>query len=255
MASFEVALSSQRLFGALRDVTPPPGNLIEQGLFSWLGLGRVVVGYLGNVGEPGLLAILNATFIAAPDANGYSRNPLGLWRLNYGSYTLYSFQGQVLPTVAPQLRFEQADRLAQLRAHIHDLAGAQLSTLLNDWGYVRTRQTSLGNLRLLHTLNQQFHLPPKDCLETAQQILAAKLICPLGGQYVLREGDGGPSWTSTQLEQAAQQSGTAGLVPKAPAGYLAPPLSWFRGIDLDAAMVANVLSAHAEVLMQLPSGK
>ena len=255
MAAFDMVLPQQRLFGALRDVTPPTTNVIEPGILSWLGLGRVVQGYLGNVGDPGFLGILNATFTTAPDANGYSRSLLNLWRLNYGQYTLYSFQGNVLPVVAPQLRFEEAQRLAQLRVRIQDLGGAQITPLLNDWGYVRTRQTSLGNLRLLHLLEQQFHLPAKDCLDAAQQILGAKVICPLGGQYVLRQAEGGSvSWTSTSLEQAGPQSGASPLVPKAPPGYTAPPLNWFRGLDLDAAVLENVLSAHAEVLMQMPNG-
>ena len=41
-------------------------------------------------------------------------------------------------------------------------------------------------------------------------------------------------------------------MPQAPPGYVAPPLSWFRGVDLDAAWIENQLTAHAELIMQLP---
>jgi hypothetical protein len=33
---------------------------------------------------------------------------------------------------------------------------------------------------------------------------------------------------------------------------VAPPLSWFRGLDLDASWIENVVSAHADLVMQLP---
>jgi hypothetical protein len=32
-------------------------------------------------------------------------------------------------------------------------------------------------------------------------------------------------------------------------------LSWFRGLDLDAAMIEKNISAHAEVIMQMPAKK
>ena len=41
----------------------------------------------------------------------------------------------------------------------------------------------------------------------------------------------------------------------APKGYLSPPLNWFRGLDLDATMTEKTVSAHAEVIMQMPPKK
>ena len=41
-------------------------------------------------------------------------------------------------------------------------------------------------------------------------------------------------------------------MPAAPQGYVAPPLNWFRGLDLHAALADALLTAHAEVVMQLP---
>jgi hypothetical protein len=38
----------------------------------------------------------------------------------------------------------------------------------------------------------------------------------------------------------------------APQGYQAPPLSWFRGLTLDATMTDKSISAHADVIMQMP---
>ena len=55
---------------------------------------------------------------------------------------------------------------------------------LDSLGYARTRDTSLGNLRLMQALAEQLHVPPPRCRETAEFLLDAKLICPLGGDYV-----------------------------------------------------------------------
>ena len=188
-----------------------------------------------------------------PDPNGFTSNVLGLWRLQYGDWTLFSFQAPVLAAIAPQLHYEPAQHLAQFRLHVNDPSAARIATFLNNWGYARTRETALGNVRLMHALNQQLHVPVKDCREAAEFLLAAKLVCPLGGDYAVRDVPGGESrWNSIKLEEFQPQGG---LLPSAPAGYVAPPLSWFRGLDLHAALDGNLLAAHAEVIMQSPGKK
>ncbi len=261
IAAGEVVLREQRLLGGLSDVISPlprPGG----GLLSWLDLRNTIIGYLGTTGQGGVLGILDLTFPAA-DPNGYSRNVLGLWRLRNDRFTLYSFQSAVLAAVTPQLRFQPSPRPAQLRLHVGDVARAQIMPMLNQWAYQRTRQTVLGNLRLLHSLEEQLHVPPQDCLKKAEWLLAAKLVCPLGGQYVLRAEGGPPHWTSTRLEPAAAGPlavgplalGAAGALQAAPAGFVARPLQWFRGLDLEATLAQAVLAAHADLVMQLPGGQ
>ena len=256
MGSFEASLTNQRMFGGLRDV-PPPNDVIDGRFMPWLKLLNSVSGYLGYQGDPGFLQLLELMFVGSQqDANGYKRSVIGLYRLQYGTYALFSFRPEVLAEVAPQLHFEPARQPAQLRLHVNDVSGARITTFLNNWGYARTRETALGNLRLIHSLDQQLHVPVKDCREAAEFLLAAKLVCPLGGQYVLRDaapaGSGPSRWTSTKLEEFQPKGG---FVPEAPQGYVAPPLNWFRGLDLHASLVDTLLAAHVEVIMQLPEKK
>jgi hypothetical protein len=251
-------------------------------LLQWLGFGRLrdlLVGYVGTTGELGPLAILNLGIPAQSDAAGYAASRLGGWRRQYdyaggagvpaGQFTVFSFQRDVLETVVPQLRFEKAARPAQIRLKVGDMSNARITPTINDLGYARTRETSLGNLRLLHALNQQLHVPLAACRDTAEKLLDAKLVCPLGGKYVLlRKSDGGytgattvvngtlelpePQWTST----AVQPLPPGGILKiHAPKGYVSPPLNWFRGLDLDATMTEKTVSAHAEVIMQTPAKK
>ena len=130
--------------------------------------------------------LLDVTFLRAPDADGYSANLLGLWRRKFDQFSVYSFQPDVLAGVTPQLRFEESPHDGQVWARIGDVLQARIATTLNNWGYSRTRETALGDLRLMQALNQQLHVPPERCKETAESLLAAKLICPLGEEFVLR---------------------------------------------------------------------
>ena len=207
MAAVEARLPNQRVFAGLRDVAPP-SELIDGRFTPWLKLRNAIVGYLGYQGEPGFLRVLELMFAGHPDANGYQRSVIGLWRLQYGTFALFSFQPEVLAEVAPQLHFEPALQPAQLRLHVNDVSHARIAPFLNNWGYARTRETALGNIRLMQSLKDQFHVPVKDCLDAAEFLLAAKLVCPLGGRYVLRDVAGGENrWTATALEQFQPQGG------------------------------------------------
>ncbi len=140
-----------------------------------------------------------------------------------------------------------------MRLRVDDVSHAAITPTLNDLGYARTRETSLSNIRLLHALDQQLHVPPTAAKDAAEFLLDAKMVCPLGGQYVLRQPSGGvPQWTSTALVPVE----SAGVVRvRAPQGYLSPPLNWFRGLVLDATMTPKSISAHGVVIMQNPPKK
>jgi hypothetical protein len=254
LAAFDAVLVNQRLFGGLRDFGPPPnmqfGRLLPRGHFrNWL------VGYIGCTGELGFLRILNLGF-PPPDAEGFSNARLtDGWRRVWGPFTVFSFQPEVLDEVTPQLHFEQAERPAQLRVRIDDPTQARIMPLANGWAYNRTRETTLNNLRLLQALDAQLHVPPASCKEAAEFLLDAKLKCPLGGEYELKQTTKDFSrWTSTALAKPSASSGNL-LQSSAPAGFEAPPLNWFRGLNLEAVINEKNLTAHAEIIMQMPAKK
>ena len=250
MASLEMVGTDQRIFAGLSDVGAPN----QTGMTSWLPMGRLrdlMVGYIGTTGQLGPLGFLNIGIPPHSDPAGYAVSPLGGWRRQYGQFTVFSFQREVLEQVTPQLRFVQAERPAQIRLKVGDVSNATITPKLNDLAYARTRETSLGNLRFLHALGQQLHVPAGKRLETAEFLLDAKMICPLGGKYVVQQ-NGVEHWTSTSLE-AGPVGGFANV--QAPAGYQTPPLNWFRGLDLEATMTEKSVSAHAEIIMQMPPKK
>ncbi len=242
----EAVLRNARLFGGLQFVaptwqpTPGPISLIER-------LRNVVVGYVGTTGELGWLERLNRFLEKAPpDPAGYAQGRFGLWRRQTAEFTVFSFHREVLEEVTSQLRWVEASRPAQLWLRATDLSNARLTPFLNRWGYQRTRDTSLGNLRLLHQMTQQLHVPGREAQAVAESLLGARLIDPLGGKYVYLTAPGRPGrWTTTALENASQGHDNP------PPGYQAPPLDWFRGLNLDAALEPAGLRVHGELDMEM----
>ncbi len=246
--SMQMVMPRQRMFGGIQSLGTPMDAAGQ--LLPWNTLQKLTEGYVGYMGEPGWLAnLLDRRLSAPPEATGYAVGPLGLWRYRTPQVTIYSLQRPILDQVVPQVRLEETERLAQFRMRVADISAGQMTPLLNDLSYSRTVRTSVGNLHLLHTIVEQLHVPGKHAKEAAEMLLDAKLICPLGGEYVYRTTqDGVGYWTSTALE--GQPTGL--LKTKAPEGYLATPLNWFRGLDADALLTPESLSVHSEIVMQKP---
>ncbi|RMF95138.1 MAG: hypothetical protein D6741_11990, partial [Planctomycetota bacterium] len=249
IAQFEVILNRGRLFGGLMDVTPPLE--VEQGKVVPTGrLRDIFVGYLGTTGEVGWLGQINRWFSRPPDENGYTVGLFGLWRREMQGATVFSFQPEVLAQATSQLRYEETDHEAHGRIEIGNIAQARITPLVNDFVYWRTRRTSLGNIRLLHSLEQQLHVPGEDCKTLAEMLLDVELRCPLGGEYEYRKDEFGIGrWTSTALQPG---EGGGFLATKAPPGFLTPPLNWFRGLKAEALASPEGVTAHAEILMEMP---
>lgn len=246
-ASFEAILADGRIFGGLQDV----GSPIPEGILSLLPRNffpQFLVGYLGSRGPLGPLRLLNLGF-PPPDPAGFSKSRIGGWRLQAGEFTLFSFQREILAAVAPRLRFQEASEPAQIRLQVDDVSVASVMPALNNYLHGRTAETSRGNLRLMHALEQQLGVPLEECRETAEKLLDAKLVCPLGGQYALSQSPAGVGfWTSTALAESPPAS-----VPGAETeAFLAPPLNWFRGLTARVHVMPDALSVHAEVVMQSP---
>ena len=156
VAAIDLALTDQRVFAGLRNV----GRPTTVGVASLLPSGRLrdlLVGYIGTTGESlGPLAVLNIGIPAESDADGYAMSRLGGWRRQFGQFTVFSFQRDVLEEATPQLHFDNAKRPAQIRVRIDDISQSRIAPGLNDLGYARTRATSLGNLRFLESLDRNF---------------------------------------------------------------------------------------------------
>jgi len=201
-------------------------------------------GYVGAWPNPGFLRLLSGILEVPVDPAGYARLRTGLWRRQFQDFTLLSFHPEILAQASEQLRFEKAPRPAQVWIHADDLSQSQLARLINAYGYRQARQVEMGNARFLNTLSEQLHVPREAALETAERLLDAKFVSPLGGRYELRERpDGMKAWAaSAVVDRPADQ---------VPEDYQFPALAWLRGMDLELAAKDGAVSAHVEATMSV----
>jgi len=247
--SFEIVRPQGRVFGALEGVGP--GVEVLGGVVVPLGrLRDLLVGYIGATDRGGLLSWIPSLPSGPPDDEGYSRDRRGPWGRAVEPFHVYSFQREVLERVAPKLRLEDAEREAQLRLRVVDVSKSALAPLAHTWCYARTRQTALGNIQFMQQIVEQFRIPGDAARNTAEMLLDAKLLCPLGGQYVYRDAAPRVSrWSSTAFDSARRWSASAA---QSPDGFQPPPLNWFRGLEADATVSDTGLSACVQLEMLWP---
>jgi len=250
MASLEIMLGGiiplgrpTHVFGGLRDFDPP---------FAVVD-GRVVMadhhrdwlfGYVGSWPELGILSLLGGVQSSRVDPEGYAVNGNGLWQRRFNRFAVASYHRAVLEEITPQLRVVEDPHPAQVRLQIADLSGSRVQSLGDAYFYAKARQISEGNADFLHSLVSQLHVPREQALAVGEELVDARLACPLGGKYELaRQSERPTAWSSTAW---------AGLPAdgQPPKDYHAPIFEWFRGLEIAFAANADALSVHTDVLMQ-----
>lgn len=230
------------LFGGVQDSEPGGGRIS----FDLLGAQTWLRGYVGSWPSIGLLDFVTGRGQWDFDPDGYALGAIGLWQRRFGPFSVVSFNRDVLESVTPQLDVVEAERPAQVRAHVGDLSASQLSTVINAQIYDRADQISRGNARFLRVLTTQLKVAPDEALQVAGDLLNATLVCPLGGEYVLvQDEDGAARWASTAWPKGEKRPRY-----QVPDDYRAPPLEWFRGMELDFGVVENTLSAHVDLFVK-----
>jgi hypothetical protein len=165
--------------------------------------------------------------------------PVQFWWRN-SDFALTGPSREVLLDRIPSLKLNEAPRPAQLRLHVGDLSTAQVRRYLDAHLYAKAKRTSDGNLALLRTLQQQFGVAPHLALPIGEDLLGARMICPLGGKYELKahQRDGkGPflEWYSVLPEGLDERNCRSEL------------LDWVRGLDLEFQIDNTSLSTHTEL--------
>ncbi len=208
------------------------------GVIKSLAFLRTVPGYLGATPKPGFVDLLPLGLSPAPDRNGYSQLPLGVWRRQAADFSVLAFDPQLLSRVTPQLVLHADAPPAQARVRIGDLVAAKHTSWINEFFLDRAAASTNGNLRLLATLTQQLHVPASQARTEAERLLDVRLVCPLGGEYRLESTPANsPQWTTTARSVT-------------PAEYRPPLLGWLRGGEGQLTKTEGRLTLHAEIAMQ-----
>lgn len=246
-----------RLFGGLRDFSVPfqirQGDLVPDQ--SW---GRIFEtsfrGYLGQY-KPFSGGIADSLFrgsAAKPDAQGYYQprglgdenggiGTKGLWGRRFNDIIVLGLDRKTLEDVTPGMHLQKAERPAQVRLALGDLAGSRMATFLTAQLYTRDRRISAGNALLLQNLSRQLRIEAKDTLGVAERLLGERITCPLGGLYRLNSSN---RWVST-----AWREERLGRVEAVPYGYRHPGMDWLHGAALEFSIDLTSLTTRLELLV------
>ncbi len=247
--------SNHHLFAAVQDQMDPSVDLRPTSTMQLIQTLREAPAYLGSWPNAGFLDWLPALG-GEPDQLGYTYSRiLGLWRLQWGDFSVVAFDRNRLEALKPSLAVVPSERPAQIRLLIGDLGTSRLQGWANSVNYRRSWETSIANTRLLNMLTQQFGISPEIALVVAEQLLNVNLVCSLGGEYQLYElRSGRKLWASNAWPSFAN--------PELPADYEAPLLAWFRGAQVEVTKTQTQFAVHghldierqaAESQIKLPS--
>ncbi|MCH8923632.1 MAG: hypothetical protein IIA67_10855 [Planctomycetes bacterium] len=246
VVSFQVNLEGQKITAGIGDFVPiaviSEGKVVYQ-----LPREEDFPAYLAADRKKSLLDLDSVLAGKSRDDDGDIRmkNTLfgSYWARRLKDFDLIAPTKQTLKRVAPRLRIVSAERPAKARLRIVDLRGKKIAGLIAAESYIRARRVSAGNAQFMHVLSQQLHVPVADARQVAEELLGAKLACPLGGEYQIEGGfSGHDKWQST-----AWQADSLYEERRVPKDYTAPLLDWFAGLSLEFNIDATTLTTHIEL--------
>lgn len=231
-----------QMFVCIQNEPTPPITVKPSGFFSWLQLLKGFPGYFGAWPKPGFLDTFTPQ-LARPDESGFSYSRLlDLHRMQYGDYSILSFDKQRLEALRPGLGAVKTEAFGQVHAYVGDLSVSELVPLIDTLFYQRALQASLGNIKLLNAMSQQLKVDPASARSNVERMIDGKLICSLEGDYKqLQHPNGRTYWTSDHLPPTN--------VRQIPEGYHSNLLGWFRGAEftLLAEQGQVVVSGHVDM--------
>ena len=233
-------IPAHQIFAAVQDRLDPTVDLRPSSFMKVIQALREAPGYLGAWPSPGYTNWMPALG-RQPDQFGYTYSRLlKLWKLQWGQYSVLSFDQSRLESLKPHLKVVDRERPSQVRLEVGDLVKSNLRGWANSVNYRRSWQTSVANVRLLNLVSQQFRVPPESARAIVERMLGVELVCSLGGEYRLAALPSGRKvWHSTAWPSFTQ--------PEIPEGHTAPVLKWFRGLEIEVSKGATQFSVHGFV--------
>lgn len=236
----KLAISPHHLYFGIRDAAPI-ADYSQRRFLKSLQVLRTAPAYVAAWPRPGFLDSIGMH--GQPIGNGYRKMLLGLFRLDaLNGFTLLSFDQNILSEVANRMTTEQVEEPAQLHVQVGNIKNSKFGKWADDLDFQRAWETSVGNVHLLHVMTQQLRVPLQQAKETAERILNAKLVCPLGGDYQLTENpDGSQRWASSAWIDGKEQCRD---------DYVSPLMTWLRGLEAAVTIEEDRVVARGELDIQ-----
>nr|WP_143547821.1 hypothetical protein [Rhodopirellula sp. SM50] len=157
-----------------------------------------------------------------------------------------------LTTVAMQsgLRDEVFNEISQenivdppkVRMRMRSLSGAEIEPYIQAYTYLASRRVSYQNSRFLADLTHWLNLPPQESQSVIENLLNAKVTCPLGGAYQMKQVAGMPDYVGTAWNDSSLYE-----LNQTPETWKFPFLDWLREMDLRFDLDQNTLHAKVDL--------
>ncbi len=168
------------------------------------------------------------------------------WLRQTRDFTVLAGAKELLGHVAPNLKFEEAERPAQLRLRVADLSAAKAFARIRADSYLNDARISVGTAVLLNDLTQEFRLAPNDGLDVAERVLNGRVTCMLGGELKHAPApEDFAHWRSSKLTAGRMRS-----INAVPNDYRCRVLDWWHGLDLEFSITEQTLHVRAELEIQ-----
>ena len=161
----------------------------------------------------------------------------GRMRFGYtdGKFSVLSMNRSGLEPLVGKLALIDAERPAELRVHLGDIANSKIRRFLNAGIWTEANRLSKGNVDLLNRIVTQFHVPANDATSVVKEILRTIPVCPLGGDYQPNE------------HKTVTRGDTKTVI-----NYESPFLKRLRGAEFELTTEGTTLISHVEVILDLP---
>lgn len=159
-------------------------------------------------------------------------------------WSVASTNDQIRQDTLDELAEEWINNPSQVRMRMGSLSGSRVEPYIQAYTYLEARRVSGENARFLNDFAQWLQVPPKEARDTAEDLLGARIHCPLGGDFKFENIDGHQHWGSTSWSEASLYS-----VTKTPESWRFPFLDWIRRLDLRFDLDRTTLRAHVDLLV------
>lgn len=167
------------------------------------------------------------------------------WLRHWDNFRVRGGTRELLEAVTPSLQEVEAERKAQIRLRVSDLAPTHFGRFANAHGYIESRQRSDCNVTLVHRLSEQFGLDLAEAHQTAEKLANGKLTCALGGEYEVAVGKNRlAEFRSTSWNNVYSKD-----ITTVPEDYRFPFLEWFSGLEIEFSIDETSITTHVEVEM------
>lgn len=146
-----------------------------------------------------------------------------------------------LDRVMPQLKLVDAERKAQIRFWLRDLNGTHLQKLADAHAWVELRRVSGRTATFLDRLTEQLSVNPKHATSLAGQLVHARLLDPLEGDFRLT-GDDFPEWTSSAWTSRSMYD-----VIQIPIGFDFPLAHQIQSVEIEFSIDQTTIETRMEL--------